>query len=1388
MGVFGKKNKGKDQEAYGGPDGPDLSPPKSSTLYFKRKQKNAVAPKFDFDLDSALPDSNEFRTSMLMPKLSARFSMLREQDDPDTKVGKASDDSVLFPKRASRLNLFNHNPLANISELSPTFKPPFADAARAYSLSEGYASDDGSIMARSRHLESNTLFGGRQKMYKIPTWSDSDRTLPKGGEKHTYRDDVSLSAFRQYQHRASEDTGTDRDMDHDTSRPSHEEQHESFRANSRATAFSNDRGTTSSTTSGPSNRRTSTAATSIASDSPILKQSISAASKAGTSDNLNAVDEHSVGREPPMPNTFNVARALSSSKSAVNLSESFHRQTPYAPVSQAVSHPQSTSQTLAALESALQDQIRQTHSQRRRYQTVSPSSDGDRDDGDHIYSNALQPRDRGKATAMGLFNRPAQQFDEQQFLERQSQMNYGRSSPLPPEPSQPQESSRPLEHSQAEEPSRPLEPSRHVERSRTPEPSREVRPGKENATGTRAKVDSLLEPSGQSTATPSPQPGKIAATAALFDQKVQAFNAMSKSESPVARPVKKSERQVDTPTAPSNLVPSMKARVESLIRRKNAELAAMEAERAQQSGPRSTDQHPASPSSSNTSRRDSHVSGAAGSDHDAAIRPRASSTSPLPPADIHPAFREGAGNSHPLPSVTSGANVLSRQSQSSTISVPPSMHSEQAPASVPSSKPGESPPPDPGPGLGLNGLISRHLRHDSDRSSTQVSSPRVAGFYSEASRKVSMTSTTHTINAAESVHSDPWEFDRSSQARHEMPSNDRRPSEQSSPAASTKVHPFFELDEASGRPRQFSPQATFYHSESSTPDKNMQDESDFFHKRAESTETQRERQEFDDDLAERQRKIQERLKAISDSQQRSRSQIRQALPQAFQGLMPKAAKGTTPGTSTESLPMDKTARILGFGSRTSEEESRRLANAQAHQDHQHQPTLEQQQSRYDERQSPFNDRPSQPVDASYAQSNGRRTPGGRTTPGIQPSQPLYGNMSYEDFERQRQRSATPNSGRAPSAGRHRASSSAAPQSRSRQAGAFRDEENYSQQSSSRNSPVYTRNGVTDDMRGSSRTAYYEDTRSPSVISNHSKRSNSRPPPQGPGHLDSGTSLAEMPPRSLQRPPPAVPPMVPQSHPQRPPSNYSQASPSMMVPSHGAAAESVAALNGRKRPVHKGMISEPTFVSSTSSVPVVGLPAGPRLPRDGESPPVPPMNPDRRRPLVATGPVAAAPGWRNFSRGPLNSPTKLRAEDSSFTSSSATVQSRTQPYDHQMPMIYTTTSHEAEVPYASKNAPRKRNRLRKISSEGGNLSARARQQAFRDELEIQKSRSPALPSSHTFGAGPGGGGGGHPNFDLCYVRPDGPGIFEPPPRLRPEVFPNRSESNLGLRARQEGGMF
>lgn len=149
---------------------------------FRRKQK-PVQPKPEVDLANVLPSTDQFRTSLLMPNLSARFSMLREQDDPFTLIGKASDDSVLH-KRVSRFG-----DLADIAEAS-SIRPPFANSRAESTISgDGYATDDdsmygGSVMSRARPGESNNLFGGRQKIYKIPVGgSASTKDLSGGGAR-----------------------------------------------------------------------------------------------------------------------------------------------------------------------------------------------------------------------------------------------------------------------------------------------------------------------------------------------------------------------------------------------------------------------------------------------------------------------------------------------------------------------------------------------------------------------------------------------------------------------------------------------------------------------------------------------------------------------------------------------------------------------------------------------------------------------------------------------------------------------------------------------------------------------------------------------------------------------------------------------------------------------------------------------------------------------------------------------------------------------------------------------------------------------------------------------------------------------------------------------------
>lgn len=151
----------------------------SFTKAFKKGKKNqAVTPDEtpEIDLQNALPSNDQFRTSLLLPNLSARFSMLREQNDPSSMLGKANDDSVLEPKRASKLNFLDtsHSGLFDISEASSNKSPATLSFGQTEESVTNNENEDpnGSIMDRPRPLEGNVLFAGRQKVYRIVESSD----------------------------------------------------------------------------------------------------------------------------------------------------------------------------------------------------------------------------------------------------------------------------------------------------------------------------------------------------------------------------------------------------------------------------------------------------------------------------------------------------------------------------------------------------------------------------------------------------------------------------------------------------------------------------------------------------------------------------------------------------------------------------------------------------------------------------------------------------------------------------------------------------------------------------------------------------------------------------------------------------------------------------------------------------------------------------------------------------------------------------------------------------------------------------------------------------------------------------------------------------------------
>ncbi|KAL4783994.1 hypothetical protein BJX76DRAFT_328368 [Aspergillus varians] len=423
----------------------------------KNKKEPEPNPDLDLDLSSALPSTDDFRTSLLMPKLSARFSMLREQDDPESLIGKASDDSVLFPRRASRLNLFGHNPtlLSDIDEASTCSRPSFTMGRGSFaSGSDGYTGDDdsqhGSVMSRARRTEGNNLFGGRQKVYKIAT-SASGRS-----GRLVYEHDIGDTVFGRKPSAAERDENII-----DSPRESEDAQ---------SSVSSMNRTTYSSTASGPmANGRTSTTATSVDEQqlvtSPARMQYNSSehglpkptapgmtaergsvrtrrlygqaleqsahSQQASALQRLESLNRQRAGtpETPPLNRSY--------SRSATNLRNGLQKLAiaePLPAVSRSTSPPPSAS---SPIRQVIESELKPPGY--GQFPVSPPVSENE----EATFMASLQPGDHGKATAMGMFNKPRTVYDENQFSRRQLQMFQERNMPpLPqqaPAPAPPQD-------------------------------------------------------------------------------------------------------------------------------------------------------------------------------------------------------------------------------------------------------------------------------------------------------------------------------------------------------------------------------------------------------------------------------------------------------------------------------------------------------------------------------------------------------------------------------------------------------------------------------------------------------------------------------------------------------------------------------------------------------------------------------------------------------------------------------------------------------------------------------------------------------------------------------------------------------------------------------------
>lgn len=403
----------------------------------KKGKKGQEEVKPAFNLDAALPKVDDFRTSLIMPGLSTRFSMLREQDDPNSKMGKASDDSVLQPKRQSRLHEFGFVPgglsdIAEVSSLNGSVRP-FAMERQGSFDSSREDDGSGSMMTRARPGEGNVLFGGRQKIYMISNNSS------KGLGRTLYDDDVNMSAYQKL-----------RQEEREKLRRQEEEQRGQRSEPSSPSALSRKRETSSSTNSGTANTRTSTAATSIASQGansvPVGSPSFAPPSGPVSPPEIvrsttkprrlydQGLDQHIQEQQSSAMNRLNSiqrARAptgrstppisFQQARSTNNLNDRFARGPGFrseSPVPNA--HPNMSRNNSSAGSSPVLTRP-----------TSPPLGSPMTSDSEENFAlrAALQPNDRGKATAMGAFNKPKEAFSEQQYAERLRHMHRERELP-----------------------------------------------------------------------------------------------------------------------------------------------------------------------------------------------------------------------------------------------------------------------------------------------------------------------------------------------------------------------------------------------------------------------------------------------------------------------------------------------------------------------------------------------------------------------------------------------------------------------------------------------------------------------------------------------------------------------------------------------------------------------------------------------------------------------------------------------------------------------------------------------------------------------------------------------------------------------------------------------
>lgn len=458
MNVFRNKKKGKDEAESVRPsmDSDSAGP----FRMFSKKKGQVEENKLELDLSTALPSTNDFRTSLLMTGLSARFSMLREQDDPTTKLGKASDDSVLFPKGMSKMTDFGHGGLQDIAEVE-SIRTPSISRLDGFNLDDT-GSINGSVLNRAKPVDGNNLFGGRQKVYRLPANSSG---AGKGGNMSSrtiYDDDVGMSAFQKWRLAEKErQAGEGGELDdmadfepqselqleplQETQQESEQESQLEFQSEIQSDASR--RRETSSTVSSVAARLS--AATSVTSQgAPSVKDSQLTPSTSSSSAERSVLRtrrlyEQGLSRELHEQQSSAMSRMDNLSKGrpfgsdvASPIAGAFgdrileRRPNLLAKASAPNLRSFSPSITGSASPSPAEPSPRfpSAASPKPNF-GVPPTSPPISETEDHPLLS-IQPNDRGKATAMGVFDRPAERYDESTYAQRQLQLQQGRETPV----------------------------------------------------------------------------------------------------------------------------------------------------------------------------------------------------------------------------------------------------------------------------------------------------------------------------------------------------------------------------------------------------------------------------------------------------------------------------------------------------------------------------------------------------------------------------------------------------------------------------------------------------------------------------------------------------------------------------------------------------------------------------------------------------------------------------------------------------------------------------------------------------------------------------------------------------------------------------------------------